>query len=145
VISFIVYGAPVPQGSKNPWGGEANPKTRPWRAAVSAAAADAMDGQALLAGPVELTVEFVFPRPKSHFGTGRNAGVLKDTAPEYVTKAPDLDKLTRAIGDALTGVVFRDDAQVADLSVRKVYGEPTRALIEVVPLAVSRLVQRAAA
>jgi len=145
VIAFTVIGVSVPQGSKNPWGGEANPKTRPWRATVSAAAADAMQGAPLLDGPIELTVEFVFPRPKGHYGTGRNAAVLKASAPQYVTRAPDVDKLARAIGDALSGIVFRDDAQVADLYVRKVYGESAHAFIEVRALAVSRLVETEAA
>jgi Holliday junction resolvase RusA-like endonuclease len=36
---------------------------------------------------------------------------------------PDLDKLVRAILDSLTGVVWRDDAQVVDIVARKVYAE----------------------
>ena len=47
---------------------------------------------------------------------------------------PDLDKLERAIGDALTGIVFRDDSQIAWWSVWKVYGEPARAHIEIATL-----------
>ena len=35
---------------------------------------------------------------------------------------PDLDKLARALLDALIGVAFVDDQQVVSLTVRKVYG-----------------------
>lgn len=144
-LAFTVPGVPAPQGSKNPWGGEANARTRPWRAAVSAEAALHWGGRPLLGGPVEVAVQFAFPRPKAHYGTGRNANKLKDSAPEFVTKAPDLDKLARAIGDALTGIVYRDDAQIARLEVEKVYGHSAGAQIEVRALAVSRLTEGMAA
>lgn len=146
MIEFIVHGEPAPQGSKNQWGAEANPRTKPWRAAVSAAAADAMivatdhadvavDSRRLpLADAVQVRVKFVFTRPKSHYGTGKNADVLKGSAPEYVTRAPDVDKLARAVLDALTGIVFRDDAQVAHLNVWKQYGRSAYARVQVAPL-----------
>ena len=50
---------------------------------------------------IVLDLLFRFPRPRSHFGTGRNAGQLKPSAPFYVRTRPDLDKLARAVGDAL--------------------------------------------
>ena len=59
---------------------------------------------------VELTVSFHFARPKSHFRTGRNAHLLKDTAPKRHTQPPDVDKLIRLVGDALemAGVIAND-------------------------------------
>jgi crossover junction endodeoxyribonuclease RusA len=141
-IAFTVIGLPVPQGSKKVVPTRAGPraiesnekKIRPWRATLSAAAAEAMGGRTLLTGPVQLKVEFVFPRPKGHFGTGRNAGSVKHSAPTYVSTKPDLDKLVRAIGDALSGVVVRDDSQIAHVNVWKVYGEPAQATISVMSL-----------
>jgi Holliday junction resolvase RusA-like endonuclease len=54
-----------------------------------------------------------FPRPKSHYGTGRNAGKLKATAPTHNDGKPDRDNLDKAILDAMTGIGFmRDDKQV---------------------------------
>lgn len=145
MISFTVHGVPVPQGSKKvvptrggPRAIESNEKRiRPWRATLAAAAAEAMQGQSLLPGPVQLKVEFVFPRPKGHFGTGRNADSLKASAPTYVQTKPDLDKLVRAIGDALSGIVLRDDSQIAHVNVWKVYGEPARAEISITELVAS--------
>ena len=37
---------------------------------------------------VSLRCEFVFPRPLSHYGTGKNAGKLKDSAPVHITRKP---------------------------------------------------------
>jgi len=74
-------------------------------------------------GPVALDITYVMPRPNAHFGTGRNEGVLKGSAPEVPTRKPDIDKLERAIFDALTGTVYHDDAQIVECSHRKRYGE----------------------
>jgi crossover junction endodeoxyribonuclease RusA len=81
----------------------------------------------LLLEAVRVTLAFYLPRPQS--------------LPKRVTahvKAPDLDKLTRAVFDALTGVVFHDDAQVVDLVATKRYacaGDPPRVDIRVEPAA----------
>lgn len=134
MIELIVHGIPVPQGSKvrTRWGlREDNPNTKPWRATVAAEAAAISVGKPLLTGPLHLEAVFTFPRPKGHFGTGRNAGVLKPSAKTYVEVTPDLDKLLRAVGDALSGVAIRDDAQIVSVSARKVYGEPACARIQV--------------
>lgn len=139
ICSFTVYGLPQPQGSKRVVPTRAGPRSiesneariRPWRSAIASEAAVAMVGKQLATGPVQLRVEFVFPRPKNHFGSGKNAGTLKASAPEYVAKAPDVDKLVRAIGDSLTGVVLRDDAQIAHVNAWKRYGEPACAWVEV--------------
>jgi crossover junction endodeoxyribonuclease RusA len=100
-----------------------NPDTKPWRATVAAAALEAMHGHPPLAGPLELHAVFVFARPATHWGTGRNAGTLKASAPAYCWTRPDLDKLLRAIGDAMTGIVYRDDARVVIVRAEKHYGD----------------------
>ncbi len=114
---------PAPQGSKNPFGGEANKNTKPWRATVAAEAAKVMEEGVLpmYAVPVRLVAVFYFPRPKGHFGTGKNAGVLKGNAPRYKEGTPDLDKLLRAVGDSLSGVVVRDDRLIVGVAALKVY------------------------
>lgn len=138
-VEFTVHGEPQPQGSKTivqqrgrrPRVIEDNPETMPWRNAVAAAGAAAMNGRQLRSGPLRLRAVFVFPRPQAHFGTGRNAGRLKPSAPVYCRTRPDVDKLLRAVGDALTGVVFRDDAQLVIVGAEKHYGEPACAHIVV--------------
>lgn len=130
VIEFVVPGVPQQQGSKNRWGGEDNPRVKGWRAQVADAAYAVMLGGPLR-GPVEVEVEFVFPRPKNHYGSGRNALVIKPSAPHWHSGTPDLDKLQRAIGDALTGVILLDDRQIASWVVTKRYGTVARAEIAV--------------
>lgn len=127
-----VIGTPVPQGSKvaNRHGHgvrDVNAKTlRPWRAEVAAATAAAMlaDGWETLDTPAEVTIVFHHARPAYHYGTGRNTGRLKPAAPCWKATAPDIDKLTRAILDALTTArAIRDDARVARLVVEDRYAD----------------------
>lgn len=94
---------------------------RPWREAVKAAALQAMgDGWERLDGPVWLEVTFYYARPRSHYGTGRNAAVLKPSAPVWKTSVPDVSKLARSTEDALTDVgLWRDDALVVRLGASK--------------------------
>lgn len=112
MIEFTVHGDAAPQGSKGKFGQEDNPRTRPWRAAVAAEAARAMQGRDLFTGPVQLEAFFHYSRPAAHFGSGRNRSVLRSNAPDYKQSAPDVDKLLRAILDALQGTVLRNDSQV---------------------------------
>jgi Holliday junction resolvase RusA-like endonuclease len=44
----------------------------------------------------------------------------------HKTTKPDVDKLMRAVFDALSGVVFEDDAQVVEGSFKKAFGSPAR-------------------
>ncbi|NLX94538.1 MAG: RusA family crossover junction endodeoxyribonuclease [Rhodopirellula sp.] len=140
-IEFEVIGQPATQGSKVPQlirrkGGvpvldgrnnplvvvrEHSPKTAVWRQQVAAAAREAYNGE-LLTCPVRLRLQFVRPRPASHFGSGRNAKRLKASAPLLPTAKPDTLKLARAVEDALTGVVWRDDSQVCQHELMKSYG-----------------------
>ena len=144
LVSFTVYGKPQQKGSKRvfPVKGkgrmdyvvrDANPNARPWASAISAEAAAVMTGRSLVHGPVGVDLDFYFRRPKSHYRTGRYADQLRDSAPAEMITTPDVDKLARCALDALTGIVFRDDSQIAELSVRKHYGEPER--VEIVVLA----------
>lgn len=131
-----VRGAPAPQGSKRHLGNgrmvEMSAKVGPWREAVRAETQRA--GVALGAGvPVAVSVVFFLPRPAGHYGTGRNAGKVKLSAPCTPSTRPDLDKLVRSTLDGLkTGGAYADDAQVVTLSAGKVYaanGQPPGAEI----------------
>lgn len=134
-IRFVVLGRPQQKGSKridrapNSRLGyvmrDANPKARPWANLITAAARDAYRDE-LLRGAVEVELGFYFARPKAHMGTGKNAGSVLASAPRHMIVMPDVDKLARAACDALTGVVFKDDSQIALLLARKGYGEPER-------------------
>lgn len=138
---FTVHGIPVPQGSKNAIhrGGRTMIVERgraalgPWRAQVAAEAARLLERPAT--GALRVRLVFVLVRPKSHYRTGRHAGELRDSAPRYVSTRPDVDKLSRAVLDALTGVAFADDGQVAELEARKVFGERAGVTVELKAIA----------
>ena len=69
---------------------------------------------------VKLSAKFYFQRPKSHYGTGRNAETLRDSAPPEHIQTPDVDKLVRLISDALTiAGVIADDRLIVDVRGRK--------------------------
>lgn len=118
VLRLFVAGTPVPQGSKKGYvvGRRAvivddnKEELTAWRAQVSTAAKvlhrDEVDASSAFA----VVLEFGMPRPKS-------------VTRELPTVRPDLDKLTRALLDALTGRVWKDDAQVVRLVIDKAYSE----------------------
>ncbi len=140
-VEFVVFGNPEPQGSKTvarakgrSFMRDDNRALEPWRQAVTAAALKAVKGAEPMLGPLELYATFVLPRPRSHYGSGRNAGKLKPSAPLYVPTRPDADKLVRAVGDAITGVICRDDSQLVVVHAEKHYGEPPHAHVVVTEL-----------
>lgn len=145
VVQFTVLGRPMPAGSKRAFairkGGvptgrvavvDANPAQKSWQQEVASAALEAVSAtHELLVGPLSLSVVFVVARPKGHYGTGRNAAVIKPSAPAWPAQKPDVSKLVRAVEDALTGVVYRDDAQIVLQHATKQYGTPQRAEVTI--------------
>lgn len=132
-LSFEVLGHPEPAGSKRSVGNhriiDANPLVAGWKGEVALAARAAMmrcfgAEPELMGGAIGVAVVFTRQRPAGHFGSGRNADQLKPSAPAYPTTRPDTTKLWRGVEDAMTGVVWRDDAQVVEQFVVKRYGEP---------------------
>lgn len=133
-LEFFVPGLPAPGGSKKGFPiKRANgtigvtltddaKRNAPWRASVSLEARIAMGGHEPFDGPLELDVTFVMPRPRGHFGSGRNAERIKPSAPSHHVVKPDRTKLLRALEDAMTMIVWRDDTQVVSGTVSKVYG-----------------------
>lgn len=139
MIAFTVNGIPAQQGSKKAFvvKGRAvvvddnKGPLKTWRQTVQAAAQTAIANHptcpvpAYDDGPLEVTVIYRMPRPQAHYGTRAGQRYLKPSAPVHVDRLPDIDKLDRAILDALTAAgMWRDDRQVARLCVEKVYADP---------------------
>ncbi len=131
-LSIHVTGTPAPQGSKRGFVvkgrvvmTESSTKVKPWRQDVKAAALNAVAELAPwepMTGPLVIHISFSLPRPRYHYGTGKNANLLKPSAPAWVDKKPDIDKLTRSTLDALGEAgVWRDDSQVAVVMASKRY------------------------
>ncbi len=120
-IFIPVIGIPAPQGSKRHVGHgimiENSKRVKPWRQDVKEAALNHYQGE-VIDQAVEIEIIFIFVRPKSHFGTGKNSRKLKPSAPVFVTSKGigDIDKLQRSTYDALSessgGNVLKDDSLI---------------------------------
>jgi Holliday junction resolvase RusA-like endonuclease len=133
LIEFFVAGKPQTAGSKRAFvikkGGvytgraivtDDNPKARDWKSDIRNEAQKAWSGP-LLTGAIRLRLAFQVSRPQGHFRTGKCSGMVKDSAPMLPTTKPDATKLLRAVEDALTGVIWKDDSQITTQVITKRY------------------------
>lgn len=123
-----------------------------WKAAVRNAALDAIgcegdspDKPWFAGEPIYMSVVYIFPRPKSHFRTGKHAGKLKPNAPHWHTSKPDRNNVEKAFEDALGNwpdkradrpVFWDDDCKVVAGESIKRYanlGEGPGAIVEITP------------
>lgn len=132
LVSFSVPGLPVPKGRPRltTRGGIARAytpeKTRSYESAIRAAAADAMDGRDVVDQAVAITVTAFLPMPKRLNKADRALAIDGLIMP---TARPDADNYAKAALDACNAILFKDDAQVTDLIVRKRYSVTPRLLI----------------
>ncbi len=123
---FFVPGIPTPQGNLKPYTfkrkdgkvraamTEGTKGIKSWRMDVAVKAIqESRNGLNKVNdkdAAVNMQIEFIMPRPASVTKRRRHPCVK-----------PDLSKLVRAIEDALTGILYRDDAQICSLLVSKRY------------------------
>ena len=84
------------------------------------------------AGALSFSAYFIMERPKNHYGTGKNTGKLKLTAPMYHIKKPDSDNLEKFYKDCMNKIVYFDDSQFVLNQVSKIYtreGEEPKTII----------------
>lgn len=123
LIEFSVDGLPAPKGSTRSFPrklktgrmiiqtvADNDGRLAKWQRAI-ARVASAKAQAFRFTGPVAITLGFYLPHPVS--GKRRLAHVTR----------PDVDKLQRAVLDALTGVLWADDSQVTDVQAFKRYAE----------------------
>lgn len=103
-----------------------NPRAKAWAKVIAGEARKAMLGRAPIEGASSVRLDFYIDRPTGHYGTGRNAGKVKASAPVWPAVKPDVDKIARCALDALTSVVIADDARVVSLKARKLYADHAR-------------------
>jgi crossover junction endodeoxyribonuclease RusA len=128
MVGIDVRGMPRPQGSVMthalPTGGVATRYASTvwqWRHQVTTAVR-ALHEQPFT-GAVALRLLFDLPRPIGHMSTAKgHTDETRRSAPLYPIVAPDLDKLVRAICDAITDAgLWHDDAQVVGIAAEKRY------------------------
>lgn len=133
-VTFFVPGIAAPGGSKKQvirgrrrYLVDDAKRNRPWRRDVAWTARAHYDADPMV-GPLGLDVVFVLPRPGGHF---TRTGGLRASAPAHPIVRPDATKLLRALEDACTGIVWRDDAQIVEQHVQKIYGAEAGARVRV--------------
>jgi Holliday junction resolvase RusA-like endonuclease len=114
-LTIDVSGEPASQGSHSVINGRIvqvnSTKHKRWRNAVAFAALDLItDGWELLDEPLELSVIFYLPRPKT-------------ATREFPAVMPDVDKLLRAVFDSLSGVIYLDDSRIIRATAQKLYAD----------------------
>jgi Holliday junction resolvase RusA-like endonuclease len=136
LVEFTVPGVAQPAGSKKAFQNRHTGRvvvvddakhSRPWKTTVAMVAAEAMAGRPVFDMPLALLLVLYMPRPKGHMG----ARGLRPSAPVFPAVKPDATKLLRACEDAMTGIVWRDDAQVVTQLVMKRYADHTHPCAEV--------------
>lgn len=113
-LSFFVPGLPKTQGSMTSYGRGRmthSPGLVVWRNDVRRVAMHMMRGL-LWDGPIAMELVFHLRKP------------CKPANPEVPDHTLDLDKLVRAIGDALEGVVYTNDARICGIAAGKIWADP---------------------
>ena len=129
-IAFTVPGDPVPQPraritTRGKFAHAYTPKSHPvhdYRTRLAVAAR--LAGLTPTGEPLDVVIDAVFERPKSHM---LKSGV-KATAPRL--PRPDVDNVAKAVLDALQNVMG-DDSLVARLVVEKSWGQEARTTVRV--------------
>lgn len=123
--SLFIPGVPVTQGSKTPGLREVSgPRLKVWRESIAWRVRQAGWHRDQYTGPVRLELRFVLPvfasAPDRYWAWSHRSG--------------DLDKLIRAVGDALTKAAYSDDSRVVQLSASKHHGETPGVHITITPI-----------
>jgi Holliday junction resolvase RusA-like endonuclease len=121
-FNIFVPGVPATSGSHKSFKGRithASDTTKRWMDAVAWCVLEKYGNHCCQDGPTRARFVFYLPRPKGHYSKKG----LKSSAPQHPVVKPDLDKLVRAVQDALTKVLWRDDSQIYELRAEKRYTE----------------------
>jgi Holliday junction resolvase RusA-like endonuclease len=76
-----------------------------------------------MTNPIKCILNFYCKRPKIHYKTGKNAHILKDTAPKYNINNKDLDNMVKFVLDALNDKLYTDDSLIFEITCSKMYSE----------------------
>lgn len=81
--------------------------------------------------PVSIIMTFFMPIPKSTSGIRKRQMIHGRI---YHIKKPDIDNLQKFIFDCLNGTVLKDDSQIVELKVKKIYSEKPATILNIFPL-----------
>lgn len=93
-------------------------KTRTYEALIKEASREAMGSTEPLETPVSLYLYIRVPIPKSHSKKKVEACLNGLDQP---IKKPDASNILKSVEDGMNGIVYKDDSQIINLHVTKVY------------------------
>ena len=137
-IAFVIPGIPVGKGRPK-FARRGNftvaytpEKTASYENLVKVKAEEAMQGRQVIEGAVSVVIWLFVTPPASWSQKKQRAALAHEILP---TSKPDVDNVIKGIFDACNEIVWRDDKQACDLTVRKRYATTPRATVEVRPFA----------
>ena len=106
-------------------------KTASYENLVKVKAEEAMVGREVIAGAVAVTILLFITPPASWSNKKMLQALNHEIMP---TTKPDIDNVIKGIFDAMNEIVWNDDKQVVDVTIRKRYANTARATVEVRPI-----------
>ena len=124
-ITFDIPGDPVPfaRAASNGKQRFTPAKQRAYMESVKYAAIRATAGAKHLQGALAMTIMASWKYPKSW--------PARDRVPQYRTGRPDIDNTAKIIADALNGIAYLDDAQIAVMHISKLWGAQSFARVRI--------------
>ena len=120
-IIFDAKPKPAPRPRVTKFGTYNDPKYTAYKKALRLVASAQIKEP--LEGAVKMSIVFQFKKPKSW-------SKKKKAAAFWHTQKPDADNLQKAVKDALNGLAYKDDSQVCDMDVVKIWGDSDRVMVE---------------
>ena len=80
------------------------------------------------AGAVKIELKAVYAPPKSY--SKKKTKMLLETEAPYLKK-PDCDNIAKIVCDALNGIAYKDDSQIFDVKISKVYGVDEKLIVKI--------------
>jgi Holliday junction resolvase RusA-like endonuclease len=137
IVSFEIPGNPVAKGRARAFkrvnyiAHYTPEKTVNYENLVKMVAMQDMKGKQLIAGPISMVISLFFQIPESWSNKKRLSALNGTVRP---TVKPDLDNCCKVVADALNGVVWHDDKQVVEVTVKKFYSDRPRANVSITEL-----------
>lgn len=91
-----------------------------WRAECSRLIKEAFEEEKLIEGPLKIDAAF-YIRPPKYISSKKKLREKLEAEEIFCGKKPDIDNYLKALLDSMTGIVFKDDGQVAMCKARKLY------------------------
>ena len=128
-MKLVIPGEPVAQGRPRvtKFGTYDPEKSKDYKAYVKLLASQ-KNLAARLSGPLNVKITAVFAIPRSKSKKFKAAALALKELP---TKKPDADNVAKIVCDSVNGILWDDDCQIVELSVKKIYGEAPRVEMEV--------------